>query len=93
MPLEREMRAYQEMRGKLEREYAGKFVVFYGENYIGPFDTLAAASESAVGWHGTGPYLIRQLVVDEFRELVNQITPENRHKETDWGKPKGREVW
>jgi antitoxin MazE len=26
-------------------------------------------------------------------ELVDQITPENRHGETDWGKPSGREQW
>jgi antitoxin MazE len=26
-------------------------------------------------------------------ELVAGITPENRHEETDWGKPVGGEVW
>jgi antitoxin MazE len=26
-------------------------------------------------------------------ELVEQITPENRHEETDWGEPEGREIW
>ncbi len=26
-------------------------------------------------------------------ELVSQITPANRHAETDWGKTAGREVW
>jgi antitoxin MazE len=26
-------------------------------------------------------------------ELVDQITPENRHAETDWGEPQGDEVW
>ena len=25
--------------------------------------------------------------------LVSQITPRNRHPETDWGKPKGKEIW
>ena len=25
--------------------------------------------------------------------LVAQISPENRHRELDWGKPLGREVW
>jgi antitoxin MazE len=28
-----------------------------------------------------------------LEELVNQITPENLHGETDWGKPVGREAW
>jgi len=27
-----------------------------------------------------------------LEELADQITPENRHGETDWGKPVGREV-
>ena len=26
-------------------------------------------------------------------ELVARITPENRHGETDWGAPVGREAW
>lgn len=26
-------------------------------------------------------------------ELVARITPENRHDETDWGRPVGKEVW
>ena len=28
-----------------------------------------------------------------LRELVDGITPKNRHKETDWGPPVGRELW
>ena len=28
-----------------------------------------------------------------LKELVAGITEENRHGETDWGKPVGREVW
>ena len=26
-------------------------------------------------------------------ELVDQITPENMHGETDWGPPVGKEIW
>lgn len=26
-------------------------------------------------------------------DLVSQITDENRHTATDWGEPKGREIW
>ena len=29
----------------------------------------------------------------DLDELVSQITPENRHPETDWGVPQGREEW
>jgi antitoxin MazE len=28
-----------------------------------------------------------------LEELVAGITPKNRHSETDWGPPVGREVW
>jgi len=26
-------------------------------------------------------------------ELVSRITPKNRHRETDWGQPRGEESW
>jgi antitoxin MazE len=29
----------------------------------------------------------------QLRDLVAKITPKNRHSETDWGKPEGRETW
>lgn len=29
----------------------------------------------------------------ELAELVAQIKPGNRHKETDWGTPRGEESW
>jgi len=28
-----------------------------------------------------------------LQELVAGITPKNRHRETDWGKPVGKEIW
>lgn len=28
-----------------------------------------------------------------LRELVSGITPKNRHRETDWDGPVGRELW
>jgi antitoxin MazE len=31
--------------------------------------------------------------IPTLESLVAAITPENRHKETDWGKPVGKEVW
>lgn len=31
--------------------------------------------------------------VYDLRTLVSRITPRNRHKETDTGRPVGREVW
>ena len=31
--------------------------------------------------------------MSSLEELVGRITPENRHREQDWGKPVGHEVW
>lgn len=28
-----------------------------------------------------------------LRELVSKITPKNRHKEVDFGRPRGKEMW
>jgi antitoxin MazE len=28
-----------------------------------------------------------------LKELVDGITADNRHQDTDWGRPRGREVW
>ncbi|OHA03361.1 MAG: hypothetical protein A3J58_01320 [Candidatus Sungbacteria bacterium RIFCSPHIGHO2_02_FULL_52_23] len=32
-------------------------------------------------------------VKKSLKELLAMITPENLHAETNWGKPRGREVW
>lgn len=29
----------------------------------------------------------------KLEELLAQMRPENRHSETEWGEPKGEEVW
>jgi antitoxin MazE len=31
--------------------------------------------------------------IPTLEELVAQITPENRHEETDWGPAVGKEIW
>ena len=28
-----------------------------------------------------------------LEELLEQVTPENRHDEIDWGEPQGKEIW
>ncbi len=29
----------------------------------------------------------------QLSKLVSGITPKNRHEETDWGEPLGKEIW
>ena len=40
-----------------------------------------------------GFLVVRPRETESLVELVNQITPENVHGETDWGRPVGREIW
>lgn len=48
--------------------------------------TVAAASEGGLVIRPTRrKYPLRQLVA--------RITSKNRHAETDWGKPQGKELW
>lgn len=61
----------------------------------------AVAAEARVGEGDTvevtvkdGAIIIRPAQVTyTLEELVSKITPRNRHAETDWGKPVGREEW
>ena len=61
----------------------------------------AVALEASLGEGDTVEVSVRdgEIVIRAARptysllELVDQITPENRHGETDWGEPSGREQW
>ncbi len=59
--LSRQIEAYDEMRGRLEMDYMGKWVVFYGMELIGVHDDFQDAAEEAVSKFGRGPYLIKQV--------------------------------
>jgi antitoxin MazE len=41
-----------------------------------------------------GPMVMQPLRRRKYtlQELVSKITPKNRHPETDWGKPMGKEI-
>ncbi len=30
---------------------------------------------------------------EKLKKLISQITPQNKHKEIEWGTPVGKEVW
>ncbi len=49
-----------------------------------------------VGFEVEGPGVIIVRAADEqptLEDLVNRITVKNRHSETTWGDPQGREIW
>jgi len=37
--------------------------------------------------------LVKDKKSESLRELIKKITPENRHKELDWGAQVGKEIW
>jgi len=56
-------------------------------------ETRAQFSRLRQKWADTLERFMAVAPSPELTELLNQITPENRHAPTDWGKPVGREIW
>ncbi|MEP7362859.1 MAG: AbrB/MazE/SpoVT family DNA-binding domain-containing protein [Acidobacteriota bacterium] len=55
---------------------------------------LAEGDHVSLGVAGDGSIVLRSAKPKySLEELVNGITPKNRHGETDWGPPVGKEVW
>ncbi len=63
---------------------------------------LAVAKEANLGegdcvtlaLHRSGGIILRPKRRQyQLSELVSRITPKNRHRETDWGRPQGEESW
>lgn len=70
-------------------------------NSLGLRVPKALASEARLGEGDTvevsveeGAIIVRPArAAYSLEELVNKITPRNRHEETGWGGPVGREPW
>lgn len=65
---------------------------------------LPASALAAAGLKPDDPVTVREeggrIVIEpargrsqDLQALIEAITPQNRHEETDWGPPKGREAW
>lgn len=65
--LERELVAYEKRRKELERNHNGEWVVFYKDDFVGVFADFEAAGNEALDRFDTGPYLIRQIGVEEIQ--------------------------
>ena len=59
--LEKEIAAFDAIRGALESEHFGKWALVYGRDLIGTYDSFDAAATYAVSKFGRGPYLIREI--------------------------------
>jgi hypothetical protein len=56
-----EIAAYDKMRADLEAKYMGQWVLVFGGDLIGVYDSFDAVAADAVRRFGRGPYLIRQV--------------------------------
>ena len=68
--LREDIAAYEGRRAWLEAEHAGEWVVFHKGNFIGTYARFEDAAEEAADRFDRGPYLIRQIGVEEI-----QISP------------------
>ena len=65
--LQENIAAYENRRQEMERDYKGKYVLFYNREKIDCFETFATAAREAVRRFGRGPYLIRTVGREKIR--------------------------
>ena len=56
-----DIRAFEQLRSKLEREHLDKFVLFFRGKFVEVFSDFESAASAAIARFGRGPYLIRQV--------------------------------
>lgn len=59
--LDRDIKAFVDMKADLEAHHMGKWVLFHDQEMIGAFDTFNDAVQEAAQRFGKGPYLIREV--------------------------------
>jgi len=59
--IDKEIAAFERVRGDLEVQSMGKWVLFHDGKLVSLYDEFEAAAEDAVKRFGSGPYLIRQV--------------------------------
>jgi hypothetical protein len=59
--LKDDIATYEAMRGDLETEHLGKWVLLHDKQLVGIYDSFDAVAQEAVRKFGRGPYLIRQV--------------------------------
>ena len=59
--LSAEIGAYEKMREELESEHWGEWVLVFGGDLIGTYESFEATADVATRQFGHGPYLIREI--------------------------------
>ena len=60
-----ELKAYEARKGELLDIADGKFAVFKGSEFLGVFDTPAAAYDAGVSKYGNVPFLVKHVRKEE----------------------------
>ena len=58
--LEVESQFYETMRDEFVAKYPDRFLLIYGAELIGDFETFSDATDEGVRQFGTGPFLVRK---------------------------------
>ena len=72
MVLEKEIRTYEEKLPEL-LVHAGKFVVIYGQQVVGFFDSYADALQAAYAQFHSEPFLVKQIQAVEQIQFVGRM--------------------
>jgi len=64
--LQDDITAYEGRRRELERHHRGKWAVFHAGQFVGIYADFEEAATDAVERFDRGPYLIRQIGVEEI---------------------------
>jgi hypothetical protein len=56
-----DIRAFERIQAKLEREHMDKYALVFEEKFIDAFPDFNAAVQYAIAHFGKGPYLIRRI--------------------------------
>ncbi len=59
--IQHEIAAFERMRGQLEAEHLGRWVVIFRGELVNTYDSFEIAADEAVEQFGSGPFLIRQV--------------------------------
>jgi len=65
MPLEIELATFEKLKNELLKTHKDKFALIRGEEFIGAFDTPAAAYQDGVNRFGKEPFLVKRISENE----------------------------
>ena len=65
--LDTELQTLKKHQAHLEQEHAGKFVLIHGHEVVNTFDSFENAAWEGRRQFGDGPFLIREIGINEIR--------------------------